>query len=426
MEMAAISSIGPADDGRIKPDLVAPGTNIISARAITAAGTGWGLHPSNSSYMYNGGSSMSSALAAGAAALVRQYYIQTENLMDPSGPLIKATLINTAVDISGYGNPSYEAGQPIPNMHEGWGRIDVGAAVNGNQRIFFDQPVALNTGENFTWTMDIGPSVPLKVTLAWYDEPAAPLAATTLVNNLDLTVTDPGGITYQGNVFSGGWSQTGGIPDSVNNVENVYLFAPAPGRYTITVSGAHIPVGSQDFALVIQADLFPPVQHLFLPAIIKSGTTSPAPDPIQDGSFEFATSPWWRHEKQYAALISNTVPTHSGSRAVHFTGALTSHSFISQPLTIPAERPFLHFWYSINSTDPGCGPGGTRVHIFLDSMPLDTINVCSTQNTAYIERIVDLTPFTGAPVRTIRFEIETNGNPNSHFYLDDVSLEMTP
>jgi hypothetical protein len=426
MEMAAISSIGPTDDGRIKPDLVAPGSNIISAKATLASGTGWGTHPTNSSYMYNGGSSMSSALAAGAAALVRQYYIQKENLTDPSGALIKATLINTAVDISGYGNPSVEAGQPIPNMHEGWGRIELGAATFGGQRIFFDQPAALNTGETFTWILDIGPSIPFKVTLAWYDEPAAPLAVTTLVNNLDLTVTDPSGITYQGNVFSGGWSQTGGSADAVNTVENVFLFAPAPGPYTITVSGANIPLGSQNFALVIEGEFLQPTRQVYLPAIINSGTPSPSPDPIQDGGFEAGISPWWQHEKQYTALISATVPTHSGSKAVHFTGALTAHSFVSQPLTIPWDRPFLHFWYSVNSTDPLCGLGGTRVHIFLDSIPLDTINVCSPGNTPYIERVIDLTPFTGAPIRTIRFEVEANGNPNSHFYLDDVSFELTP
>jgi hypothetical protein len=57
---------------------------------------------------------------------------------------------------------------------------------------------------------------------------------------------------------------------------------------------------------------------------------------------------------------------------------------------------------------------------------LDTINVCSPGNTPYIERVIDLTPFTGAPIRTIRFEVEANGNPNSHFYLDDVSFELTP
>ncbi len=427
MEMAAISSVGPTDDGRIKPDLVAPGTDIISAKATGAPGTGWGAHPTNTNYMYNGGTSMSSALAAGAAALVREYYIQTEMLVDPSAALIKATLINTAVDISGYGNPLYEAGYPIPNMHEGWGRIDVGAATNGAQRAFFDNPTALNTGETFTWQFEIGPNIPLKVTLVWTDPPAAALAGTTLVNNLDLTVMDHGGTIFYGNVFNGGWSQPGGSPDSINTVENIFLFTPPPGRYTVTVSGTNVPIESQSFALIVQGEFLQPVQkHQYLPTIVKSGSVVLPPDPLQDGGFEALTSPWWHHEKNFTPLVSTTVPTYSGSKAVHFTGALTSHSFISQPLTIPPERPFLHFWFSINSTDSLCGPGGTRVHIFLDSMPLDTIDVCSSQNTAYVERVVNLTPFTGAPSRTIRFEVETNGNPNSHFYLDGISFENTP
>ncbi|MGD8473327.1 MAG: S8 family serine peptidase, partial [Anaerolineae bacterium] len=71
-ELAAFSSRGPANDGRLKPDVIAPGTNIVSTRSSVAAGTGWGAY--NDYYMYMGGTSMATPLTAGAAALVRQYY----------------------------------------------------------------------------------------------------------------------------------------------------------------------------------------------------------------------------------------------------------------------------------------------------------------------------------------------------------------
>jgi hypothetical protein len=91
----------------------------------------------------------------------------------------------------------------------------------------------------------------LKVTLAWTDYPASTSAVTSLVNDLDLTVTAPDGTIYKGNVFSGGWSAPGGSVDRLNNVENVYVFSAAAGTWTIDVSGYNVPSGPQTFALVV-------------------------------------------------------------------------------------------------------------------------------------------------------------------------------
>jgi len=74
-DVAAFSSRGPTRDGRVKPDLVAPGTNILSTRssAVQSTNHGWGAWAASPRYMFNGGTSMATPLAAGAAALVRQY-----------------------------------------------------------------------------------------------------------------------------------------------------------------------------------------------------------------------------------------------------------------------------------------------------------------------------------------------------------------
>ena len=75
-DIAAFSSRGPTRDGRIKPDLVAPGTNILSVRsqALDAGGQSVGA-PGRSpdKYMFDGGTSMATPLTTGAAAVVRQY-----------------------------------------------------------------------------------------------------------------------------------------------------------------------------------------------------------------------------------------------------------------------------------------------------------------------------------------------------------------
>jgi len=257
-ELAAFSGRGPANDGRRKPDVVAPGTNILSTRSSAASGTGWGIY--NTYYLYMGGTSMATPLTAGAAALVREYYIE-EYAHTPSAALLKGTLINSAVDITGYGNTGQEAGLPIPNNHEGWGRVNVNAATSGGRQ--FVDGVTVRTGDSLSYTYDVGSSAtPLKVTLAWSDYPGSPSAG-GLVNNLDLVVIAPNGTTtYRGNYFNGGWSVAGGTADSINNVESVYIQNPTAGTWTVRVIGANVaqPGGSpqQPFALVATGALGPP------------------------------------------------------------------------------------------------------------------------------------------------------------------------
>ncbi len=281
-EMAAFSSTGPTTDGRIKPDLVAPGTNILSTRSSQTTASGWGTY--NSYYMYNSGTSMATPLAAGAATVLRGYLVDSGKVANPSAAMVKAVLINTAVDIGGYGVSTKEAGQPIPNNHEGWGRIDIGAAISDTGRAYYDN-ASLTTGNSDTYTFTITGTVSaLKATLVWSDYPGSTTAATQLVNNLNLVVTAPNGsTTYLGNVFSGGWSTTGGTADAVNNVENVYVKNPVTGTWTIRVSGASVPQGPQPYALVVDGGKPaspPPVldKFVYLPLILKNaGNSSTTP-----------------------------------------------------------------------------------------------------------------------------------------------------
>lgn len=234
--MVAFSSRGPTNDGRIKPDIVAPGTWILSTKSSLSSG--------NSYYAYKSGTSMSTPLTAGAAALVRQYYVNSGT--SPSSALIKATLINTAKNMSGqYASPKKDVTNQ-PDNNQGWGRVDLGRLKE--EKVFVDNNTGLRTG-NFNQTNVIADgSQRFVATLAWTDYPGSLAASKKLVNDLDLTVTDPAGQHFYGNDFTIPYNSS---YDNTNNVEGVIINNPVAGMYRVNVSARNVPMGPQPFALVI-------------------------------------------------------------------------------------------------------------------------------------------------------------------------------
>ncbi|HEU4534784.1 MAG TPA: S8 family serine peptidase, partial [Polyangiaceae bacterium] len=254
--MASFSSCGPTDDGRVKPDITIPGQGIISARSDFNAGT------NNCTTTSSSGTSMATPAAAGLATLIRQYYTdgfypsgaaQTADRFTPSAALIKATLLNSATQMSGAGT--------IPSNCQGWGRILLENALffPGQARKLFatdDAGFPLGgAGQQKTFTFTAQAGEPLKATLSWTDFPSTPAASPHLNNDLDLVVTGPNGLTLLGNVFSNGASATGGSADRKNNVEQVLVAAPAAGTYTVTVKAFNVPSGAQPFALVVTGNV---------------------------------------------------------------------------------------------------------------------------------------------------------------------------
>ena len=117
--MADFSSRGPCEDGRIKPDLVAPGTWLASARSAVAPDENfWGSI--SSQYAYMGGTSQAAPLTSGAAAVFVQFYRELSGGQTPSPALVKAALINSASDLD-----DADGTAPAPNHDEGWGRVDL-------------------------------------------------------------------------------------------------------------------------------------------------------------------------------------------------------------------------------------------------------------------------------------------------------------
>ncbi len=257
--MAAFSSRGPADDGRIKPDIVAPGTNIVSNQShYPGAGTLWGPYEGNSHYAYSGGTSMATPLVAGTGVLVRQW-LTTRRIANPSAAAVKATLLNTAADIAPgqYGTgPKQEIPAARPNSIAGWGRADLGFLDAPPPFMLWvdDHAAGLATGESVEYTHTaarplevLSSAQPLRVMLTWTDPPASLSAAQQLVNDLDLTVIGPGGQEYYGNNVATG--------DRINNVEGIVIANPPVGQYSVQVRGHNIPIETQPYALAVAGPL---------------------------------------------------------------------------------------------------------------------------------------------------------------------------
>ena len=250
-DLAAFSSRGPTRDGRIKPDVVAPGTNIVSTRShlLGSGGHGWGDYPPlPQDYMVDGGTSMATPLTTGAMALLRQF-LRQQGRRNPSAALLKALLLHGA-DYRPYRYGVGAEGVPY-DFEQGWGHVNVLNCVRPiTQRVIsmYERTRGLTTGRSVRLSSVVADSgVPFKVTLVWSDYPSSASQNPNLVNDLDLIVTTPTGQNYHGNQFVAPFNR--GF-DRTNNVEMVLLNEPAPGRYAITVRAYNVARGPQDFALV--------------------------------------------------------------------------------------------------------------------------------------------------------------------------------
>ncbi len=263
MALAAFSSRGPCEDERIKPDLVAPGTDIASTRSSIAPLTNyWGAYPRNSKYAFMGGTSMAAPLVAGCAALVREYYVSKRN-HQPSAALLKATLINGTRKLTA--RDAIADHNLLPNYHQGFGLVHMPTTLP-NQTMpdtrleFVDdwQDPSLQftrTGQRLRFLLHVTGGDWLRLTMAYTDLPA-----NHLQNNLNLFLEyQPNRQKWFGNPDL---PRNLHIPDPTNNMEVIRLDNPAPGDYIVYISAINLLENPQDFALVITGSLSAPLQRL--------------------------------------------------------------------------------------------------------------------------------------------------------------------
>jgi hypothetical protein len=228
------SAKGPTTDGRLKPDICTKG-----ASTFTPTATGILLPGINQNYTAGFGTSFSSPQVAGIAGLIQEAAIEMAK-PEPSAPLLKGLLCNTAQDL----------GNPGPDYEYGYGRVNAYKAITAFQSGWYKEDVVAH-GQTKHFNIDVPAGVgELKVMLVWHDPASNLPAAKILSNDLDIV------LSYGANSWRP-WKLDPGQPalaairgrDSLNNSEQVTLSSPSPGTYTVSVSGYEVVSGSQPFVI---------------------------------------------------------------------------------------------------------------------------------------------------------------------------------
>jgi subtilisin family serine protease len=237
-EVVPFSSRGPTTDNRVKPDVVAPGTFILSTRSskIAPSNFAWAAYPVDKThYFFMGGTSMATPLTSGAVAVLREFLRTSRGVAKPSAALLKALLIAGAQRL-----PKTAAAGTLLDNHQGFGRVNLDRSVK--KVLATVDGTGLKTGGKATVSVAVpAGQKTLRIVMCYSDFPGS-----ALINNLNMIVTSPAGKKMVGNQRTG---STGLSLDATNNVEVIQVGKAKSGTWTVDIVGSNVAKGPQDFAL---------------------------------------------------------------------------------------------------------------------------------------------------------------------------------
>ncbi|MEQ9064545.1 MAG: S8 family serine peptidase [Vicingaceae bacterium] len=232
--LATSSSRGPADDGRIKPDICAKGTSVYSTI-------------DDNTYGFKTGTSMSCPGISGSMAQLYHAYKDLNSAQNPPSALMKGIMLNTADDL----------GNPGPDYKFGWGRVNLRRALEVLEQV---QYIAGSIDTNvINHSLNVPANVEqVRIMVYWHDYEASTSAARAIVNNIDMTVTDPSSNAILPWVLNPAPNATTlnsnaiRAIDSLNNMEQVTIDNPSQGTYTISLNPTSIPQGPQQYFVIYE------------------------------------------------------------------------------------------------------------------------------------------------------------------------------
>ncbi|HYH44078.1 MAG TPA: S8 family serine peptidase [Thermoanaerobaculia bacterium] len=420
--MTGFSSWGPCDDGRLKPVVVAPGCE--STRVTGEMFVYSSLNTSDTAYGGPGwcGTSMATPAVGGTVALlIEDWRAQGHGGAGdrPLPALVKALVVHTARDlgqegpdfVNGYG--LVEAQPLIDTLRAGSGTLGTPGPPGP------DAPVNWGTGElgggTDTFTLVVPPGTgELKATLAWDDAAAAPFSADALVNDLDLELVAPDGA-----VIHLPWVLSAANPhlpaatgvNTVDNQEQVLVEDPAPGLWTVRVTGSDVPAGPQTYGLVYTYE-----QAAFHD--VGCATTAAGWETGLDG---------WTLTGG-AARTAAPAAGH-GDWSLALGGALNGTDEATLDVTIPERiaRAEWSFWWHMTTTEGVQGHNFDQFFAEVRNLAGATLAVFDfrwdgwRQGAWMQQQNIDLTPWAG---QTIRLAFRARNSPArpTTFWVDDSRL----
>lgn len=236
--MTSFSSWGPVDDGRLKPDFVAPGCESGGDGGVTSCSAS-----SDTAYTVSCGTSMACPTVTGLCALLLQdYRVQFPELNDPRNSTLKVLLAHNAVDLGNAG----------PDYQFGYGSVRIKNTIDFMRTGNFTES-QVGQGGVVQTTLVVAPGTPqLKLTLAWDDPPGTPNVVPSLVNDLDLVVISPSQVQawpWTLDQFAPSAAAVRTQPDRRNNLEQVVVDSPEAGVWSVRIAGHDVPQGPQVFSL---------------------------------------------------------------------------------------------------------------------------------------------------------------------------------
>jgi len=246
--MSSFSSWGPADDGRIKPDIVGKGVSVYSTD-----------DDNNSDYRTLSGTSMSAPNVTGTCALLQQHYQNTHSAASMRSATLKGLALHTADEAGSAVGPDYTYGWGLMNAERAAELISYDSYGNN----IIDEQV-LSNGGTYTRSINSDGSKPLRVTICWTDPKGTPVSSNylnnrtaMLVNDLDLKLTENSTTYYPWNLDPDNPSNaaTNIGENNIDNVEQVYIASPTAGTYSIEVShDGSLSGGSQAFSIIVSGN----------------------------------------------------------------------------------------------------------------------------------------------------------------------------
>jgi hypothetical protein len=276
--IAPFSANGPSIDGRLKPDIVAPGYSVYSARARSENNDVYTCETTSKM-----GTSMATPVAAGNAALIKDYFNRNQywykycnksyrlcrtasSAISISGVMLKALVLHSGQAVSAYDGSSSGRGlvsSHVPDIYQGYGRMTLAnilplqfysSSSSSSFDLYIDEASLASLSER-VYEVDVEDSNrPLKVTLSWYDPPNDIFAARLLLHDLDLLLESPQGVIYHANqpaVTVSSVSDSGNR-DELNNNEQITIKNPGVGKWKVFVQAKQLTESDlQKYALVI-------------------------------------------------------------------------------------------------------------------------------------------------------------------------------